>query len=388
MKVAFVLPYLEKPGGWRSFCMGAINALRSYVDPVLFVAQTDASAARELFNQDTIYTLPVTQQAYFDRVRNWGALAQCYWKLKHDEIPKVDLVHALEAYPTGLIGNWLAKRAGCPQVITAHGTYAILWHHHWLDRWLYRGLLQRVDGICPVSEGTATLMSKYFPSDIKPSRMTPILNGNDYHAKVAYQVASLRTFPADPILLTVGDIKARKGQMTSLKAFARLKDQFPRARYWFVGHYKENEYFLQMRQFIDRYNLSDVEFFGQVSQQKLDELYRQASLFVLASHGEDKTKGLHVEGFGLVFLEAGAYGLPVIGTRTGGIPDAVREGETGLLVEPDDVDALAQAMLQLAEQPELSKKMGLTNRRWSETLTWQRYAAEQYQVYQNLLDKR
>jgi phosphatidylinositol alpha-1,6-mannosyltransferase len=95
--------------------------------------------------------------------------------------------------------------------------------------------------------------------------------------------------------------------------------------------------------------------------------------------------GLHFEGFGLVFLEAGAYGLPVIGTRSGGVADAVKEGETGLLVEPQDINGLAEAMLRLLQDAELAQRLGRANRLWSETLTWERNAAEYAQAYQVLL---
>ena len=84
----------------------------------------------------------------------------------------------------------------------------------------------------------------------------------------------------------------------------------------------------------------------------------------------------------MVYLEAGAYGLPVVGTRVGGVPDAVREDETGLLVEPDDVEGLVAALLRLLRDPHLAAEMGRANRRWAETLTWERFAEEQYKAYQ------
>jgi glycosyltransferase involved in cell wall biosynthesis len=69
------------------------------------------------------------------------------------------------------------------------------------------------------------------------------------------------------------------------------------------------------------------------------------------------------------------------------VADAVRHAETGLLVEPGDVEAAASAMLRLLTEPELARKMGKANREWAETLTWERYAAEQVQAYQELLGR-
>jgi phosphatidylinositol alpha-1,6-mannosyltransferase len=93
----------------------------------------------------------------------------------------------------------------------------------------------------------------------------------------------------------------------------------------------------------------------------------------------------HFEGFVLVFLEAGAYGLPVIGTRSGGIPDAVIDSETGYLLPPDDVDGVARAMIALAENPALSRTMGMAGRARAEYLTWERFAGEQMDVYHSIM---
>ena len=82
-----------------------------------------------------------------------------------------------------------------------------------------------------------------------------------------------------------------------------------------------------------------------------------------------------VEGFGLVFLEANACAKPVIGATTGGIPDAIRDGETGLLVPPDAPDALCDAVTRLLTQPSLRRRLGETGRAWVEgELTWDRAA--------------
>jgi glycosyltransferase involved in cell wall biosynthesis len=96
-------------------------------------------------------------------------------------------------------------------------------------------------------------------------------------------------------------------------------------------------------------------------------------------------EGDHFEGFVFVFLEAGAYGLPVIGTRTGGIPDAIADGENGFLFAPDDVEGIAGAMIRLAEDPALARRMGMAGRARAEELTWKRYARQQMAVYRSAL---
>jgi glycosyltransferase involved in cell wall biosynthesis len=134
---------------------------------------------------------------------------------------------------------------------------------------------------------------------------------------------------------------------------------------------------------IDMEGIRNVEFLGEVSGKTLQSCFEESSLFVLMSQEE----GLSFEGFGLVFLEAGAYGLPVVGTRTGGIPDAVHDGETGILVAPDDVTGAARAMETLLRTPALARTMGLAGRAYAESLTWERYSEQMMQVYLRAVDK-
>jgi glycosyltransferase involved in cell wall biosynthesis len=138
-----------------------------------------------------------------------------------------------------------------------------------------------------------------------------------------------------------------------------------------------------MQQFISDNHLIGAQFLGAVSDKELSRCYREATIFVLTPQEEK----LNFEGFGLVYLEAGAYGLPVVGTRTGGVPDAIRDGETGILVEPGDVDGISAAILRLLTNPQELKRMGGANRTWSETLTWQRYADAHLQAYQEIISR-
>lgn len=282
MKVAYVLPYLSKPCGWRTFSMGAIRALGEFVDPVLFVAVHDIRAARSLFPNLPIYILPTTQQASLSSVRGWKPLAETFWKLKQGSYPVTDLVHSFEAYPTGLVGSWLAQRLGCPHVITAHGTYAIIWQDHPWDRWVYQHVLSHVKMVFPVSRGTLSLMLEYFGSFISPNRLRPILNGNDFYHHIPQAEALGRAVPAIPTLLTVGEVKPRKGQLISLMAFIKVKEEFPSARYWIVGNFSENNYYRQMQKVIADNRIESVTFLGRVSDEALRECYRQASVFVLS----------------------------------------------------------------------------------------------------------
>ena len=115
-----------------------------------------------------------------------------------------------------------------------------------------------------------------------------------------------------------------------------------------------------------------VRWLGYVPEEDLPDLYRAADLFVLCTR--ESRQRAEVEGFGLVFLESQACGVPVVGTRCGGIPSAIKENQSGWLIEQDDVARLAELVLRLVESPKPFIEMGLTARRYVEAdCTWDHY---------------
>jgi len=116
-----------------------------------------------------------------------------------------------------------------------------------------------------------------------------------------------------------------------------------------------------------------VRLLGFVPDADLPALYNAADLFVLASRRHD----LLVEGFGIACVEASACGLAVIGSRSGGIPEAIREGETGLLVDPDDPAAVAAAVVTVLEDDALRRRLGAAGRAAVEGYyNWDRVTAD------------
>lgn len=387
MRVAYVIASLQQPGGWRSHAVAFVEAMRKHIEPILLVSQADLSEARHLFPADVIFPLPGTQQAALHSPRGWPMLWSTYRTIGGLALPEVDLVHSLEAYPTGLVGSWLAARVrskgrgAAPHILTVHGTYGAIWRSRRLDHAAYRGVLRRAAMVCPVSHGTARQMLRYYAAELKPEKLHPILNGNDFARRVPASAALQRSIPQNPLLLTVGDLKPRKGLHLSLAAFQQVQAAMPQANYWIVGRAGDDRYARHLGQIVERLGLRNVRFWGAISDEQLEQCYRQASIFVLTP----EQQGDQFEGFGLVYLEAGAYGLPVVATRSGGVPDAVRDGETGILADEGDVNGIAQAILRLAQDANLQRQMGLANRRWAETLTWERTADEQMQCYQEVL---
>ncbi|GAB4481149.1 MAG: hypothetical protein Kow0088_23220 [Anaerolineales bacterium] len=386
MKVGFILPALQKPSGWRTYALGLIRELSQQVEMLLFVPEQEIKAAQADFPNLPTIPLPATQNANLQSLRGAYRLWQTFRAVRSLKI-SLDLVHSLEAYPSGLVGHWLAEQCSCPHVITIHGTYGVVWVASLFDRLFYRQVLRSASHLCPVSQATAQRMRQFFGDVLRDVPLTPVLNGNDFYQSVPDQVTRQRRLPQTPTLLSVGEVKPRKGYHVSIEVFARLQKELPTVRYEIVGFYPQNAYTRKLARQIAAAGLHQVTFHGAVSQEELSRLYRQASLFILTPQDGSGVNRFAFEGFGLVYLEAGAYGLPVIASDCGGVAEAVLHGETGFVFAQGDIEGMAQAAYRLLTDEELNLRMGRENRRWAETLTWARTAAQILTIYHKVMGK-
>lgn len=181
--------------------------------------------------------------------------------------------------------------------------------------------------------------------------------------------AEFRPMPRDPalrarwglagkrVMLTVARLEARKGHDRVIQALPAILERVPDAHYLVCGDGEEAG---RLRAMVaDRGLQQAVTFISHVPQGELCAVYNLADLFVMPNRR--MANGV-TEGFGIVFLEAGACGVPVIGGNDGGVPDAIRDGETGFLVDGDDVDAIAARAVRLLTDAGLARAMGEAGR--------------------------
>jgi len=164
------------------------------------------------------------------------------------------------------------------------------------------------------------------------------------------------------ILLTMGRLAVRKGIDSVLSCLREIVTDYPELRYLIVGQGEDES---RLRSLVADLQLQQyVLFLGAVSDDLLPSLYRIADVFVmpnreLASTGE-------IEGFGIVFLEASASAIPVIGGNSGGAAEAIQEGRSGFLIPPGNMALLKEKISQLLSDSEKAHHMGLEGRRWVE----------------------
>jgi phosphatidylinositol alpha-1,6-mannosyltransferase len=199
---------------------------------------------------------------------------------------------------------------------------------------------------------------------VDPQRFRPGTAGAD---RLRLELAG----DAELVCLTVGRLQRRKGHDLVLEALADLGPRKSRIRYVIVGDGEERP---RLESMIHRLGLESVVLLkGRVDPSELPRYYAAADLFV----HPNRVDGREFEGFGIVFLEAAASGVPAIAGRSGGVPEAVVEGETGLLVSGSDAAELRSALLALVDDPDRRRAMGKAARaRVLQEFTWER-AAEQ-----------
>jgi phosphatidylinositol alpha-1,6-mannosyltransferase len=273
-------------------------------------------------------------------------------------------------YPDGL----LAQAAGArPRVILAHGSELMPSRSRWRrDIWgqALRSVCEAADLVVANSEYTLKLVLERAPGAnalaiplaVDDERFSP---GDGEAAKRRFGVSS------KVVLSTVSRLRAYKGHDVVLRAIAGSSADHRRKLVYLIAGKGPHRGELE-RQVAELGLSEQVRFLGFVPEDDLPDLYRASNLFLLCTR--EATERQEVEGFGLVFLEAQACGTPVVGTRTGGIPDAVKEGEGGWLIEQDDAAALSGLLSQLVDDPAAFLVAGRRAReRVERQCTWEQY---------------
>jgi phosphatidylinositol alpha-1,6-mannosyltransferase len=266
-------------------------------------------------------------------------------------VPKVinllkscDVIHALDGYPYGITA-WLAnifiKRK---LFISALGTYAVAPLYRSSTAFLLKRAYKSANKVIAISNFTKNEILK----KVKIENIVVVTPGID-----TKQIEIISN-KQDKFIISVGGIKERKGYHISIEAFGLIKDKFPDFKYIIVGD-KDDAWQTILDKVIQKYDLKDrVVFMSNVSENKLEELYDNASLFILTPIN---TPDHHIEGFGLVYLEAARSGLAVIGTLGTGAEDAINNGKNGILVKQNDPENTADAMSKILSNDFIKNNM-------------------------------
>jgi len=349
-KILIITRTLSLDDGQGRYSIDLIEKLKKNYN--LIILSSDLADAKERYAEDknvecckisntnSLFNLP------YNFLYSWRLLK--FFK-------KVDFIHSFSDYPQCLLPFWLPfiKK---PVFVTVHGTYGVIPLDNLMSRFFLKRAYKKAKRIFCVSSFT----EKEILKKIKLSNTVVINNGVDYdkYADRGGFYANNRSRlmqKKEKIILSVGALKHRKGYHISIPAIAEVKKKYRDIKYYIVGDQSDKNYFNKLKDLVEKYNLEkNIVFLEKISDEKLINFYYSSGLFLLTPVNIKN----NFEGFGLVYLEAGACGKPVIGTYDCGAEDAVVNEATGLLVPQKNIKKTAEAVLKLLNNPELARKLG------------------------------
>lgn len=236
-----------------------------------------------------------------------------------------------------------------------------------LKRWF-----RKLDGKIAVSKSAMGFVSRYFQG-----YYNVISNGIDLEHFSA-DVPPIEEYNDGKLnILFVGRLEKRKGLKYLLAAYERIRQQLPNSRLIVVG--PDGGRLKSHERFIRGHSLESVVFTGYVSYEELPRYYKTADVFCAPATGK--------ESFGIVLLEAMAASRPIVASHIEGYAGVVTDGEEGMLVEPENEEALASSLVHLLTNKQLREKMGAMGRLKAEMYSWRRIASQVMSYYERLLSE-
>ena len=284
--------------------------------------------------------------------------------------------------PAGYPARWLRRRYGTPYGIFLYGTDLLLLQNRLrssgIKRRTARALIGSAAVLVAISRWTRDLCQtvlrelgfqegqtdvRIVPLGTDPDQFRPGIDPSEVRARYGLEDGRW--------LLTVARLVAHKGIDTVLHVLATLRDEHPTIRYAVVGSGPMQS---ELEHMAHRLGVSQqVRFLTDVPDADLPALYNNAEIYL----GVSRPAELMMEGFGISLSEASACGVPVVGGSSGGIPDAVRENETGLLVDPKCPERVVEAVRLLLDNRELARRLGAGGRRAVESFfNWDRVTSD------------
>jgi phosphatidylinositol alpha-1,6-mannosyltransferase len=290
------------------------------------------------------------------------------------------VIHCGRALPEGLAALCASRLSGARYLCWAHGEELRYARSSRELTFLLQRVLRGAAAILANSHNTARELEAL---DVPQEKVHVVHPGVDAarfeQSQRACEIRRQYVRPGELLLLTLGRLQARKGQDLTIEALAAMGVAGARIHYLIVG---EGDDRARLEHLVAEHGLGDrVHFTGAVPSATLPDYYAAADIFV----HPNRVDGADFEGFGIVFLEAAAAGLPTIGGATGGVPEAIQDGTTGMLVTGTDADELAAAIGRFAASAALRRRMGQAGRaRVREHFTWERAATQVAAVHRRL----
>ncbi|KGP79304.1 MULTISPECIES: glycosyltransferase family 4 protein [unclassified Paenibacillus] len=361
-KVFVAIDFPPEKGGIHDYAYGLISQIPAEETTVL-TNKIKNVAESEQFDQKTDFKI-IRKRIFWNSNKLLLILSQFIliiqliilkWGKKTDEI------HFVNIFPVGIAGPFMKTFFGVKYFPYVHGLDVMGMVNSRLFPILLF-ILRRSDKVIANSQYTKSKLMELGIPEMQIVIIPPGLNvskligGSDFNEDIRDKY----DLHGKKVMITVSRLVERKGHDVTLKAISHVIEQIPNLKYLICGAGPHRG---ELERLVTQYGLDSVVVFtGGITDHELHCLYECSDLFVMPSR-DIKEKG-DVEGFGIVFLEANYYRLPVIAGNSGGIPDAVKDEITGYLVNPTDDKEIANRIEELITDEGLARTMGNNGYDW------------------------
>lgn len=346
-----------RTGGIETFVIGLLERISDHEVTVFTSQQGDTSEY---------------DQQWFDKfgvrvIRDRSKILLPSWRVSR-AAKEVVASHNIEivvfgaAAPLALMSSALRK-SGVKKIIALTHGHEVWWAKIFPFNFAIKRIGKSVDHLTYLGEFTRQAISKAL-TDKSAKEMVKIAPGIDTAHFIpqpdAMQKRKDLGLQDKKIIISVGRLVHRKGQDKLIEAMPNVLRKIPNAHLLIVG---VGPYKNHLEKLVNKLSLKeDVTFAGRIMYDRLPSYLSAADLFAMPSRS--RFFGLEVEGLGIVYLEASACGIPVLAGNSGGAPDAVLEGVTGLCVDGTNVAEIASALIEICSDAERASHMGAAGRNW------------------------
>lgn len=280
---------------------------------------------------------------------------------------QINELHFVNVFPIGLVAPIIKFFRRVPYAVYIHGLDVLSLKNSKISYSLLQFILRNANKVICNSNYTKNIILNMGIRENNTAILHPGIDIPNNTIKDKNTLKEQLGLKDKRVLLTVSRLVERKGHDKVLLAMKQLINIYPNIVYIIVGDGPDKD---RLTNLVKEYGVENyVLFKSNLENNEIYDLYQVADLFVMPSR-EIKNKG-DVEGYGIVFLEANYFHLPVIAGNSGGIPDAVKDGETGYLVDPINVEEIIQKIGVVFNDEELMQSMGKLGHKWAvENCLW------------------
>jgi len=359
-----------RAGGIETFVMGLIERL-----PIgSVVVYTSAQGDTKEYDKNWLDTFGV--QVIRDKAKillPTPRVSRAVQKVVRAEDIKVVFFGA--AAPLAVMAGGL-RRVGVKKIIALTHGHEVWWAKLWPFKWALGYIGARVDHLTYLGDFTRSEISRALSVKAKAAmvKIAPGIDTTHFSPQPsAVQLRSSLGLTDKKVIVSVGRLVHRKGQDSLISAMPEILRRHPDAHILMVGAGPYREHLEKL--VADLKLESAITFIGRIQHDELPRYICVGDIFAMPSRS--RLAGLEVEGLGIVYLEASACELPVIAGKSGGAPDAVLEGETGITVDGRNPTEIAQAVIYLFDNPAQAVAMGRRGREWIySTWRWEIWASK------------